>query len=872
EAESFITEILTKNFQKLPPKILKVKKCLEEVLLESQISNKDKESIYFLYKFNFFYKYIQNCPENNLKCEICNEKSDIINLWINLDKSNQKHPPFFFLKDYIKKILKFFKQNIKKFWTYDQIYKVLKYQILKNKSNLFISCIIDELEKFNFFMEFKLHELNSKINSIYTLIPEFNLNWDYFSIKLFEKEISYKFNSYNNSIKLFIKFVLNEIEGNNREFDFINKLKKDYDLLKEYFNIIDTIKDENITKLITFYYIFKSSIKNKDLKIITNNISEIFQELKSVYPTQIISMKELINFFENREIPYFTSKMLKSIILVEENKEILKNFSYLINNIVIHYISKLNLKKGQVKSSQDLQNLNLFINEFSNIHTFNESNPFYSIIHDKLNNIIKNYYNYNKLKVIEFIQYIIQLITQTTVSNKNIKDYSLKISKIYYFEEFINDKNKLEEISKNLANINEIIEVIDLFFESESIFNKYNDKFEEFHDIIQKKFKEIYSQISNKLWYIYLNSNISRSIDLKAEISKLFDSGIKYVFFFIIDALSYLQFYQIIYQYNMKFFINKINEKKICPMLAIYPTNTGPCHLSLITGVYPDEHGIIMQKFKNTEKKSEILYSIFRKNLNINERIINRSDLKDNTTTLYEILKRKSPLIEGYLISHVNTIGLGEILHYGMNNPLIKIKDISNLFDEIENHIIKVAQIQEQGITIIQIPTLDMIYHKFKSLNFQNVINFFIKEEILDKIEKLYNEIRECFPDFINKCKFVITADHGLKTFEKGVSAKDFINLGEYVWVESRNILIWEEDPQKLDEIYKLAKNWDFTKFILLEKEQIEKRIYFKNRSPNMIIVPKENIYLIPFTSSSRSKFAHGGFTIHELIVPKMIF
>ncbi|MHA1248523.1 MAG: alkaline phosphatase family protein [Candidatus Helarchaeota archaeon] len=868
----FIKNTLESNLES-QNKLKIYNRCLIHLLNTSYLTYNEKNPIRIINRINFFARIINYCPKIEKNCSTCLQKqNDIINLYQHSYKNSLKLPIAYFLLDDIEKFLTIKKQCTKFYWTKEEIFSWMKTELFSENSDTYILHLIQILKDLNILNQFNLSTPEKKNFECLMLTFEKNLTRVFSELQILKFQIS-KILSDTSTINYSTRNVLSIIaniknDKHYKKYTFLKNINDDQ--INDLINLFDNVKCDDIIDRICFYYSFNHLLKLKKLSSL-NRINQIYSNLVEKYPERKKSIRFLINYFDNHQLSDDLIILLKNILLCKLKDQLIEPFGHHIKYLMIQYLTNLDPTQNIKNFILNTEQLNYLIIEFSDLIDYNDDfiiQMLKNILLKIFNNIKNSSLKMDIHKVFPFIRIIIHLLVNIPPTF-NDKKYALlfEISKILHFENFLKDIKKMKQIDDSIKRSHNIKEMLSHYFSAFDITKKYSAEMKEFCEEIQKIYKSYYSKINNFLWKHYLDLEIPRITDLKNEILSLFKKNTTHIFLFIIDALSYLKFYKIIYDYKMNFYINELKKGNIVPMCSIYPTNTGPAMISLITGVYPDTHGIVMQKFQMTEKKVEILYCLPPRNLDSNERLIKRNDLKNNVTTIFEALKIQYPSIHRYFLTHSTNIGIGEILSSG--TIIKKVLDIKNLFQDIENHINKMAESNKFGFTLIQIPTMDMIYHKIGSITKPKDENHMIYSNILEPIQDMFNNFKIKFSNLGESFKFIITADHGINAFKKGVNAQVFC-CGDYYWIESRNILIWTKDKKFLKEIYEKAKNWEYTKFVLDKDEQIKKKIYFEKRSPDIIIIPKDDIYLLPNKTSHRQKFAHGGFTLHELIIPKI--
>ena len=470
------------------------------------------------------------------------------------------------------------------------------------------------------------------------------------------------------TIEKLIIFIKNKYFKNNLELD-INNLNK-----IKYIN--DFIKTDIFTKY------FKNDFNDLDIIYANEYNPLIFFVNENIYQDDTIEDVKLkfINHYQ-KEITYaeiylfyFNNQPLNNIelfdYLTDNNKNILSNFNLFnkLLNINEQTLILNELEKKKIYNYNDI--INIKINEFNLLHSFDENT---------FNNIVNPYF-----------------LSDDILNNKIIDSVSTNNKKLL-FEENIKDNTLYVVLFDNFINY---------------FIKKYSDK--NIPKIIKIYFPFIYQKTDNYKEFI----NYKKELLIKTNLllSKNSNFSNKNAIF---DLLNYIK-------YNSTSYNNNYGFKEL--NFNIYTKIHNILSLENIFKILNSDENIPLIKY-NAGKKTENIYRLYSKHISkdnikvpyLSKSIINKylkTFNKPNTITLV-LLNTESELFNTFIeqfVVQINNYGIinlkiifSHIPNYKNINKIIS-KNINNIFHKInkyiDNHLERITlfkSISDKNIEIINI-------------------------------------------------------------------------------------------------------------------------------------------------------------------------
>ena len=185
---------------------------------------------------------------------------------------------------------------------------------------------------------------------------------------------------------------------------------------------------------------------------------------------------------------------------------------------------------------------------------------------------------------------------------------------------------------------------------------------------------------------------------------------------------------------------------------AVFPTLTRPNHASLLTGVYPETHGILGNEYWDNGKKkyTEI-----------------------EAVTLFEILEAHGK--ESVVIAKENICEL-----FGRYCTYIVAEDPERIFSLIRE------ELRTKDFIVVNISILDRLGHKYGPES--------------DEVEDAKKELRNLFAEHPFDAVTIVTADHGMSEISKVIEITKYLQDYDTIAVpQGRICFIYSDTDEEID-------------------------------------------------------------------------
>lgn len=312
-----------------------------------------------------------------------------------------------------------------------------------------------------------------------------------------------------------------------------------------------------------------------------------------------------------------------------------------------------------------------------------------------------------------------------------------------------------------------------------------------------------------------------------------------------------------------------LRKNKIKDIQTVNPSTTGCAIPSILTGEYPEKHGMLGWLSYYRPKSIEyfpVLFQERRTGKDLSKFGIKVSDIYRTESIINNLQRKTYALFPNYMKdSEFSKFALNTINRLGYNS-------ISEAFELFKTNISKLS---EKTFTYMYLPDVDSKSHKFGvySKEVANVINDIEKELKQINVEK--------------DIEIIITADHGqtdviekglkidLKKYNKFFYALPGIDAGTATYYIKEN---------KTEE-FEMNFNLDFRdKMFLFKTEELVKNKvfgptnlsnYMKENLGEYISICKKGVYLINCEEDdeflNNLKGTHSGFSKDEIMIPFIV-
>ena len=305
------------------------------------------------------------------------------------------------------------------------------------------------------------------------------------------------------------------------------------------------------------------------------------------------------------------------------------------------------------------------------------------------------------------------------------------------------------------------------------------------------------------------------------------------VFLFILDGCSVAEFKK-----ASTPFLDKMSQegKMNLECKAIFPTATYTGHSTIITGNYPEKHGMIGNQFYDRKSRSIRNFDFY----NPNENIL--------SPTIFEILP-------------FSTCAICEPVTKGA----IKV---------VEKRIVDKESIERQNHFIFnqikQVLTADF---QFYMVNFQGVDGIGEmagpnSQKYLDTLQEVDRFIAETANQIHSDFIFLVTADHGMTTVEKNVDLEELlVQQGFQVKCLASHRMSHIYTDSKLEELERYLRNLPCIDRVF-NSADLRKVHLAHERTGDLVVSAKKGFEL----GNNKLKGSHGGSTSAEMEVPFIIY
>ncbi len=311
-----------------------------------------------------------------------------------------------------------------------------------------------------------------------------------------------------------------------------------------------------------------------------------------------------------------------------------------------------------------------------------------------------------------------------------------------------------------------------------------------------------------------------------------------------------------------------LKKNKVKDIQTVNPSTTGCAIPSILTGEYPEKHGMLGWLSFYRPKSIEYFPVLFlerRTGKNLSNFGIKSSDIYKSESVINKINRKSYALFPNYMKD-------SEFSKFALNtNNRLGYDSMSEAFEIFKTNISKLS---EETFTYMYLPDVDSKSHKFGvySKEVRNIIN-----EIETELKKVN----------IENVEIIITADHGqTNVTEKGLK----IDLEKYnkffyalpgIDAGTATYYIKQEKTEEFEKNFNLDFN---DKMFLFKTEELVKNKvfgptelsnYMKSNLGEYVSICKEGVYLINCEEEdevlNNLKGTHSGFSKDEIMIPLIV-
>lgn len=306
---------------------------------------------------------------------------------------------------------------------------------------------------------------------------------------------------------------------------------------------------------------------------------------------------------------------------------------------------------------------------------------------------------------------------------------------------------------------------------------------------------------------------------------------------------------------------------------TIFPSHTCGAHASIMTGCYPDKHGIIGNEYYDTKDYVSV------KNIQP-ERI--------QVETLFQIAKKngKTTAFVSGKDNMLKLLNVGCDIGISNKNYPEYVEAPPQLNDSENNEeyykynqktaewvfeaLKKVIKDKTPDVVLVNIQSVDYIGHRFGPQS----------NELKSAVKLIDNCIGDLY-SFMNKQKLlsgtsvVITADHGMSQVSKAIPLNVLIKnnfKNAAAVVDGRNGYIWLNGDSQ-EEMVNLLKQQEGIDKIIIKGSEDAKALRIDNAAcPDIVMNSKPDYLFIPEALLSKYKGMHGTLDDTDMLVPMLWF
>jgi len=271
---------------------------------------------------------------------------------------------------------------------------------------------------------------------------------------------------------------------------------------------------------------------------------------------------------------------------------------------------------------------------------------------------------------------------------------------------------------------------------------------------------------------------------------------------------------------------------------SICPTTTLSTNASIITGAYPNIHGIIGDNFYDRKSKQII-------------------DLNTEAVDKYLLSKTLFEEVNGLKACIATSITLGANII--IPKPEVQAKELFNQDIYILKKSMKILEQYKPLIIVINLLGIENI-GKFHGPLSREVINH------IENIDELICSLKKLVEKIYNDYLFIILANHGMSPIRKNVDLREILEgLNVIICTSHRIAHIYTINNEITEVINRLRSDNRFE--LIIYGKDLAKYHLNNPRSGDVIVIAKEGYEL----SSKKLKGSYGGISPNEIFVPLII-
>ena len=312
-----------------------------------------------------------------------------------------------------------------------------------------------------------------------------------------------------------------------------------------------------------------------------------------------------------------------------------------------------------------------------------------------------------------------------------------------------------------------------------------------------------------------------------------------------------------------------LKKNKIKDIQTVNPSTTGCAIPSILTGEYPEKHGMLGWLSYYRPKSIEyfpVLFQERRTGKNLASFGINSKDIYKKESVINNLNRKTYALFPNHMKD-------SEFSKFALNtNNRLGYDSISEAFEVFKTNI---ANLTEDTFTYMYLPFIDSKSHKYGVYS----------KEVSEVINEIETELKQISGE--KNIEIIITADHGqTNVTEKGLKM-DLEKYDKFFYALPGIDAGTATYYVKYDKAEEFEKNFELDyrnkMFLFKTKELIENKVfgptvlsnYMKSNLGEYISICKEGVYWINCEEEdellNNLKGSHSGFSKNEILIPLII-
>ncbi|WP_143106335.1 alkaline phosphatase family protein [Pustulibacterium marinum] len=269
------------------------------------------------------------------------------------------------------------------------------------------------------------------------------------------------------------------------------------------------------------------------------------------------------------------------------------------------------------------------------------------------------------------------------------------------------------------------------------------------------------------------------------------------------------------------------NGSHVTQLTPSFPSKTFPNHYSLVTGLYPEHHGIVSNSFY--DKKQEATYSIGR-----------REAVQDGSwyggTPLWNLAQQQQMVSASYFWvgSEADINGMHPTYYYEYN----KKRDYGYRVKRVAEWL-QMPKAERPHIITLYFSIVDTQGHKFGPDAEET-------KSAVQKVDEQIGALREEIKKSGLPVYLIVTSDHGMDDVNQLINLHDYIEIDENEFFAGPVAMIYTKDESEKDKLYETLSQQ--TEFKTYKQENVPNYLNFKNNDKigDLVLIaeaPKTIVY-----------------------------